>query len=189
MKKMILLMVVLGLVLTAGIVSAGEFMQCRCWRLDPYQDTIKVCNPTGAPIAYNYFPAVLVGSWIIDVSGGVAPPHKLLIPLTGTMQKDLSGKFALELQGTARDLTLQAEDEGVFSRPCYIQAILKADFSSASFPFPPPNGPLKSSVSAWCEDYFGDNPFITPNFLKPIACYDNPDVRNPVNGGEIGEDF
>ena len=177
MKKMILLMLVLGLVLTAGIVSAGGFDNCKCWRLDPYPDTIKICAPTGFPPIKYFSPTVVAGSWVIDVSGGLAPPHKLLIPMHGSLQKDLSGKLALELQGTARDLTFEGE-ETAYSFPCYIQAILNWDFSSASFPFPPPSGPLKSSVSAWCEDLFGDNPFITPNFLKPISC-NWPPIPNP----------
>jgi hypothetical protein len=188
MKKMILLMLVLGLVFAAGIVSAdnNKFINCLCWQLLPYPDTIKVCYDN--TIGNNFFPAAVTGSWVIDVSGGVAPPHKRLITMHGSLQKDLtianggSGKLALELEGTARDLTFEGE-ETAYSFPCYIQAIFNSDWSSASFPFPPPNGPLKSSVSAWCDDLFADNPFVTPNSLKPINCY-NPPILNPIGGGE-----
>ncbi len=192
MKKMILLMLVLGLVLTAGIVSAGEFIECRCWRLSPYQDTIKVCAPTGYPLALNFFPATVTGSWVIDAGGN----HKDLIPMVGTLQADLDGRgIRLQLQGTVKDLSLGNPTNGnpyvasKFIHQCIIDANLGPGWASINLPVPPSTTPLKSSVFAYCEDYFGpDSPFgSNPNQLVPIHCYGNPQVLNPVNPGEVGE--
>ncbi len=188
MKKMILFMAVVGLVLTAGIVSAGQFENCICWQLLPYTDTIKVCAPTGFPLVPNAYPAVVAGSWIQTVDKGKPGEHKTLVPMVGTIQKDLPGEgYRLMLEGTIKDLSLNSP----FIFPCYIDANLQNNWDSLDLPVFPSTTPLKTSVLAYCQGYFPpDSPFgSTPDRLDRVDCYNNPKVLNPVNGGEIGEDF
>jgi hypothetical protein len=174
MKKMILLMVVLGLVLTAEMASAGVY--CRCWRLSPWTDTIKVC--AAAPLIPHNYPIAVAGSWIQDVGS-----HKTLVPMSGSLQKDITSAFTLRLmlQGTIKDLSLASP----FIHQCNIDANIGAHWDSIDLPVPGDGPTPRSSVLAYCEGLFPpDSPFTNPDELEAISCYD-PSVLNPINPGEV----
>lgn len=157
MRKIFILVILMSLVFTYGVASAAS----KCWRLDPYTDTIKV---TSVSFSSSYIQTVaIVGSWVIT-----AENHQDLIPMVGTIQRDLNGKLRLMLHGTVKDLSLK----NPFIYQCNIDATLcPSTWTSVEIPVPEDGPTTHSSVLAYCENYFSpDNPFTSDVKLIPVPC-------------------
>lgn len=179
MKKVILLLV---LAVAMGFAATASADTDICWNYNnPFgTDTIRVLVDNGGQVS---------GSWIIHV--GDTP---LLIPMVGTLQKDicvLSADFAaaslsdsckpnlrLSLHGTARDLSFSSP----FIFDCFLDATLdrKTLNSVQIFPIGGDPSDLHSSVLAGCPGYFDpDNPFTTNDTLTKVSCshFPNPQPK------------
>jgi hypothetical protein len=158
MKKLIILTILMGLVFTCSVATAGSL----CWKFEgtpDYPDTIKIT----ADNLSTAYPTPVAGSWITDVGN-----HKALIAMSGSLQKDLDcGNLRLILQGTVKDLSLSYP----FIYQCNIDATLDPKTLESVEITVPNTFNYHSSVLAYCENYFQpDNPFTTNVKLIPVSC-------------------
>ncbi len=127
------------------------------------RNSVRVFGGNTAPeMTYKAWEAI-VGSWVIT-----AENHQDLIPMVGTIQRDLNGKLRLMLHGTVKDLSLNDP----FIYQCNIDATLcPATWTSVGIPVPEDGPATHSSVLAYCENYFEpDNPFTSNVRLVPVPC-------------------
>lgn len=161
MKRVILLLVLAAVMGFAVTASAEKDV---CWNFNnPFgTDTIRALFESGDAV---------IASWIIQLPGG-----PLLIPMVGTLQKDLDGRLRLSLHGTARDLSLNSP----FIFDCFLDATLDKNTFNSKQIAPTGGNPfdLHSSVLAGCTDYFEpDNPFTSNDTLTKVSCNNFPNPK------------
>jgi len=171
MKKMISLLVLVLIIGCAVSAFAGGGKDGKgdgddiCWNyVNPFgTDTVRAhIDNTG-----------VTASWVINI--GTSTP--LLIPLTGSIQKDLDGHLRLNLHGNARDLSFNSP----FIFDCWMDATLDPHTLNSVMIAPSGGNPsdLHSSVLAGCEDYFSpDDPFQSNDTLTKVSCrqFPNPSI-------------